>query len=263
MRVVNKTKVLGIFAAIIVIILICLFPYTYEDVKNEQIVVNQQLYSGKMDYWTTPGWKARWFGRTTTYYKTNQVWFNGIESDGEGNYYAIGKTPAFPIRYADKGSGFVLGSVRIELPLREDKLSLIQQHYGSERRLITELIEPTISKVILACGPLMTSLESVSDKRNDLISYATDQLNNGVYVTESKSVERLNDITGEMEKYQQAFIVRDTLGNPKRQEESPFDIYGLKVSQLAISDLVYDNATMSQINRQREANLEKQLSPLT
>jgi regulator of protease activity HflC (stomatin/prohibitin superfamily) len=210
-----------------------------------------------MEYWTSPGFKWQWFGKTTHYYKTNQVWFNNITTTDKGELTTYGlENPAFPITYADKGKGFVLGSVRIELPKTETHLNLIQEHYGSEERLMEELIKPTIGKVILACGPLMTSLESVAEKRNDLIAYATDQLNNGIYATTTRTVERLNSITNELEKIQQAEIIYDEESNPKRNEESPFVKYGLKVSQLAIADLKYETATNNQIARQREADMD-------
>ena len=228
-------------------------------VNNEQIVVKESILDGSRDYWTTPGPKAQMFGRVTTYYKTNQVWFNEITKSDNGELSVEGlKNPAFTITYADKGKGYLRGSVRVELPTREDKLELIQQHYASEKRLIEELIKPTIGKAILASGPLITSLESVSEKRNDLISYITDQLNNGIYSTKAVTVERINSITGEVERVQQAEIVKDTtaVDNIKRAEESPFDKYGLKVSQLSIADLDYEQATNDQISRQRSADMD-------
>ena len=252
-----RKVVVAIVAAVVAVIAICSAKRIGEDVKNNQIVVNQFPFSGKMAFWTEPGFKWQWFGHTTTYYKTNQVWFDQISETKNGDFSTFGlENSAFPITYSDKGKGFVLGSVRIEMPTSHEQLNLIQSHYGSERRLMEELIKPTIGKVILACGPLMTSLESVAEKRNDLIAYATDQLNNGIYATKTKTVERLNSITNEMEKVHQAEIVYDETGNPKRNEESPFVKYGLKVSQLAIADLKYESATNNQIARQREADMD-------
>ena len=254
---ISKKHIFGGLIAILSLAFVCCLGRIGEDVKNEQIVINQFPFTGRMEYWTSPGYKWQWFGKTTHYYKTNQVWFNNITSTDKGELTTYGlENPAFPITYADKGKGFVLGSVRIELPKTEEHLNLIQEHYGSEERLMEELIKPTIGKVILACGPLMTSLESVAEKRNDLIAYATDQLNNGIYATTTRTVERLNSITNELEKIQQAEIIYDENGNPKRNEESPFVKYGLKVSQLAIADLKYETATNNQIARQREADMD-------
>ena len=254
---ISKTQIGTIVLALFAIVILSMIGRIGEDVKNETIVVNQYPFTGKMAYWTTPGWRGQWFGKTTTYFKTNQIWFDKIEYDNSGNPTNRSvENGAFPITYADKGKGFVLGSVRIELPIDQEHLSLIQQHYGDEQRLYDELIKPTIGKVILATGPLMTSLESVSEKRNDLIAYATDQLNGGIYQTKAITVTRTNIITNEEEKITQAEIVKDENNKPIRNEESPFSKYGLKVSQLAITDLVYETATNNQISKQREAEMD-------
>lgn len=250
-------KVGAIFIGLIVVLLLALSTKIGEDVQNNQIVINQYPFTGKMAYWTQPGFQWQWFGKTTEYYKTNQIWFNEINEDSEGNLDITGlDKKALSITYADKGKGYVLGSVRIELPREQYLLQKIHEDYGNERRLYDELVRPTLGKVILACGPLMTSLESVSEKRNDLIAHATDQLNDGIYRTRAIRVQKLNAITGEQEWIDQAEIVRDTLGNPIRGEESPFAKYGLTVSQLAIADLKYEKATNDQIAKQREADMQ-------
>ena len=252
----KKGVLLAIFAVIVIAFLACLGKLG-EDVPNNQIIVNQYPFTGTMAYWTTPGWKYQGFGHLTEYYKTHQVWFNEISRGEKGELSTMGlDNPAYPITYSDKGKGYILGSVRIELPTTDKHLNLIQSHYGSEKRLMDELIKPTLGKVILACGPLMTSLESVSEKRNDLLAYASDQIENGIYATRAITVEKLNSITGEMEKIQQAEIITDSLGLPLRNERSPFATYGLKVSQLSIADLEYESATNDQIAKQREADMD-------
>lgn len=74
----------------------------------------------------------------------------------------------------------IVGSFRVVLPTDYQNMSKIQRDFGSEDALIDNLVRPTLYKVVTACGPLMSSLESVSETRTDLIAYITDQLNNGV-----------------------------------------------------------------------------------
>lgn len=109
----------------------------------------------------------------------------------------------------------------------------------------------------MSCGPLMSSLESVSEKRTDLIALITDQLNHGVYKTKVTAIKTINPLTGEEQLTKIAEAIPDSLSpnGIKRQEESPFAFYGLKVSQLAISDTDYENATKAQISKQREADM--------
>lgn len=199
-------------------------------------------------------------GRNVSIYdKTSQIWFNEIKKDSDGNPYIDNslENPAMTITYNDKGKGFVMGSVRVEMPLETKYLERIQTHYGNQEKLIRDLVKPTLSKVVMSCGPLMSSLESVSEKRTDLIALITDQLNHGVYKTKVTTVKSINPLTGEEQLTKIAEAIPDSLApnGIKRQEESPFAFYGLKVSQLAISDTDYENATKAQISKQREADM--------
>ena len=80
---ISKTKIFGAIIALLAIVFVACIGKIGEDVKNEQIVVNQYPFTGTMAYWTEPGFKWQWFGKTTHYYKTNQVWFNEIETNEE------------------------------------------------------------------------------------------------------------------------------------------------------------------------------------
>ena len=132
-----------------------------------------------------------------------------------------------------------------------------QRDFGSEKALINNLIRPTLYKVVTACGPLMSSLESVSETRTDLTAYITDQLNNGVYKTKTSKVEVINEITGEKELRTQAELIADANapGGYARQEISPFSQYGITCGLVSILDIKYDNATQDQIDAQKQANL--------
>lgn len=251
----------GIFAIIAVLVVAFLFtlPKWGEDMDRKQIGVNQIPITGSFEYWTNGGFQWQKLGSVTIYDKTSQIWFNQIVKDVTGNVSVTPdmENPAMPITYNDKGKGFVLGSVRVEMPLEDKYLERIQTHYGSQEKLIRDLVKPTLNKVVIACGPLMSSLESVSEKRTDLIALITDQLNFGVYKTRVRTVEVLNPITNEKQITKIAEAIPDSLSpnGIKRQEDSPFAYYGLKVSQLSISDLEYERATLAQISKQREADM--------
>lgn len=253
----NRKFIYGGISLVALVVFAFCIPKMAEDVDNKKIIVCQFPWTGEMEYWTTPGFKWQGFGSITEYYKTNQIWFNEIRKDEAGNVTPTGDNPAMPITYNDKGKGYILGSVRVELPLERKYLERIQTHYSGMDRLVNELIRPTLGKVVISCGPLMSSLESVSEKRTDLIAYITDQLNYGVYKTSVKAVESLNPLTGEKQIVKVAEAIRDSISpnGIKRQEESPFAYYGLKVSQLSISDMEYEPATLAQISKQREADM--------
>jgi len=151
----------------------------------------------------------------------------------------------------------IVGSFRVVLPTDKQNMEKIQRDFGSEEALINNIVRPTLYKVVTACGPLMSSLQSVSETRTDLIDYITDQLNNGVYKTKAVKTEVLNEITGEKEMRTTAQIIEDSLAprGYKRQEVSPFSQYGITCGLVSITDIKYDAATQDQIDAQKQANL--------
>lgn len=224
---------------------------------HEMIYVCQMPMSGKYVVWTDGGLQWQGFGNKHEYFKTSQIEFVDWKEVSEGNYIASGENPAASLTFNDKGKGFIIGSFRVVMPNDDANMKKIQQDFGSEKALIANLIKPTLYKVVTSCGPLMSSLESVSETRTDLIAYITDQLNNGVYKTVVVRDSVTNEITGEKELRAKAQIVADA-NSPsgyKRQETSPFSQYGITCGLVSILDIKYDGATQSQIDAQKQANL--------
>ena len=240
-----------IIGAVVAIILLCSLSSIGEDVKNEQIVVNQMPFTGTMKYWTSPGFQWQWFGKTTHYYKTQQLWF-GSEDDNkqqQGN--------PIPVIFNDASDGMIYGSLRVKLPTDQKYLARIQTDYNGMDRLMNDLVRPTVTKVVYASGPLMSAFESYAEKKNDLIDYITDQLNYGVYKTQVKKVETTDPITGEKKTVNLASLIPDenAPGGYKRSEVSPFSYYGLEIGQVAVSKIDYSDKVKNQISEQQKANM--------
>lgn len=247
----TKTKIFAIFIAVLAIITVACIGKIGEDVKNETIVVNQFPLTGTMEYWTTPGFKMQWFGKTTTYYKTSQLWFGSDNEDGDqmGN--------PIPVIFNDASDGFIYGSLRVKLPTETVYLERIQTDYNGMDRLMQDLVRPTVTKVIYASGPLMSAFESYAEKKNDLIEYITDQLNNGVYKTTVRQEEIVDPVSGETKTVKIASLIEDpdAPGGFKRSESSPFQYYGLEIGQVAVSKIDYSQKVRDQIAQQQEANM--------
>lgn len=252
----NFKKILAVIVAALAVLFICTLGKFGEDVKNETIVVNQYPFTGEMEYWTTPGFKWQWWGKTTTYLKTQQLWFGSENDQGErmGN--------PIPVIFNDASDGMIYGSLRVKLPTDKKYLERIQTDYNGMDRLMNDLVRPTVTKVIYASGPLMSAFESYAEKKNDLIEYITDQLNNGVYKTAVKRVEVTDAITGEKKIVNVATLIPDSLaaGGYKRSESSPFAYYGLEIGQVAVSKIAYADKVNQQIAQQQEANMLIQTS---
>lgn len=252
----KKRNIFAIVVGIIAIAFVASLGSIGEDVKNEEIVVNQFPVTGEMEYWTTPGFKWQWFGKSTHYFKTSQLWFGSDNEDGEqmGNPISV--------IFNDASDGLIYGSLRVKLPTDPTYLARIQTDYNGMNRLMQDLVRPTVNKVIYASGPLMSAFESYAEKKNDLIEYITDQLNNGVYKTTVKTVETVDPITGETKTMKIAALIPDenAPGGYRRSEVSPFSYYGLEIGQVAVSKIDYSDKVKAQIAQQQEANMMVQTS---
>ena len=251
-----KQKVRAIVVLVIVIALAFLSLKLFEDANKSKNYVVQMPISGHYHTWTDGGLQWQGFGRVEEYSKTSQIEFTGVEANDNG-YLAVGDNPAAQATFNDNGRGMIIGSFRVVLPNDAQNMEKIQRDFGSERALINNLVKPTLYKVVTACGPLMSSLESVSATRTDLIFYITDQLNNGVYKTKSIKTEVTNELTGDKEIRTQAMIIEnpESIGGYERQEVSPFSMYGITCGLVSITDIKYDRDTQNQIDAQKQANL--------
>lgn len=237
--------------AVLGIAFFCCLGSIGEDVPNEEIVVKQTPFTGSMDVWSTPGFYWQWFGKITEYYKTQQLWF-GSENNGE----------PIPVIFNDASDGLIYGSLRVKLPTDKEHMLRIQTDYNGMDRLMNDLVRPTVNKVVYASGPLMSAFESYAEKKNDLIEYITDQLNNGVYKTTTKKVETVDPLTGEKKTVNVASLIEDEQapGGFKRSEKSPFAYYGIEIGQVAVSKIAYSDKVNAQIAQQQEANMLIQTS---
>lgn len=247
----NFKKIVAALVVVFAIFCVISLGKIGEDVKNETIVVNQYPFTGNMEYWTSPGFHWQWWGKTTTYYKTQQLWFGSDSEAGDQQGKPI------PVIFNDASDGMIYGSLRVKLPTDPKFLARIQTDYNGMDRLMNDLVRPTVTKVIYASGPLMSAFESYAEKKNDLIEYITDQLNNGVYKTAVKQAKVTDAITGEEKTVKIATLIPDSLsaGGYKRSESSPFAYYGLEIGQVAVSKIAYSDKVNSQIARQQEANM--------
>ena len=250
----TKGKVSAIIFGVFAIVCLILSKSVAEDVKNEKIVVNQYPFSGNMAYWTEPGLKWQWFGRTTEYYKTQQFWFGGKDVDGESHGTPI------KVIFNDASVGYIYGSLRVILPTDVQHLQLIQTAYTGMDRLMNDLVAQNVVKVIYASGPLMSAFESYAEKKNDMVFYITDQLTNGVYKTSIREVESVDSFTGETKMVKVASLVADDSApnGYVRSEKSPFTSYGVVIDQVSITEITYDEKVNQQIQTQQQANMSIQ-----
>lgn len=226
----------------------------FEDVAANEIIINQVPVTGTLNFWTTPGWKLQKFGSTTKYIKSFQIWFSDKEEQGGEIDEAI------PVVFNDGGNGWISGSIRIMFPLDDKHLRLIHTTFGGMNNLIHELVKPTVTKVVFSTGPLMNSYESYAAKKNDFIRYIEDQLRHGIYKTNSVQRKTHDEFTGKEKVITVAELDTSSTspGGLMRQEEAPFERFGLSIAAVSIESIRYEDIIKEQIASQQKAQMEVQ-----
>jgi regulator of protease activity HflC (stomatin/prohibitin superfamily) len=222
----------------------------------DEIVVKQNFLDGQLQVWSTPGVHAQNFGKLTRYKKSAQYWFSAKEDEGKKQDESI------KVRFNDGGHGNVSGSLRYSLPTDPGKMILLHSTYGSMAAIDHELVRQVVNKSVYMTGPLMSSRESYAERRNDLITYITDQVVNGVYRTEHKPKETVDPLTGQKKTvdFVQPKPSDRSPNGIEREEESPIQKYGMDASNITINNIEYDPQVEEQIKQQQQAIMAVQQS---
>lgn len=230
--------------------------YIWEEIEADETTVIQSPIAGTLTWYTTPGLVWQWFGTVTPYKKRGIFSFEvrGAEQSKCTN------TSGISVRFNDGAHATICGSVQYELPTATDKLTLLHTKYKGRTAVERDLIQTITNKSIYLVGTLMSSKESYSEKRNDLIFYVLDQIQNGVYKTKTTTEWVEDPLTKERKQVTKAEIVKDKDGGLERQEESTLNRFGIVAHNFTISTMPYDDVVEKQITQQQQINMGIQTS---
>ncbi len=249
----KKMFALGILAVCIIVILI-FSGSLVEHMNANEIMVIQSPIAGTLTWYTTPGIKWQWFGTPTKYIKREQFWFSIKKDQGRKGDESI------KIRFNDNSHASISGSVAWEMPTDANNLTALHVKYGSQHAIEQQLIRTVIEKSVYMTGPTMSSTESASERRNELLNLIEDQIQRGVYRTETVEEKKPDPITGVPKTFKIAKIVVDKGGVPQRVEASPLTDFGIKTFNLSINEVKYDEAVEKQIQQQQAALMQVQIA---
>lgn len=232
--------------------LIALFaiPNFVEHLDATQVMVIQYP-TGRLVWHTTPGYKAQWFGTVTKYNKRSQYWFSAAKDQGAQTDQSI------KVRFNDGGHAQISGSIAWEIPMDEKSLTQMHVNFGSQEAVEQKLVRTNVEKSVYMTGPLMSSKESSAERRNDLIRFMEDQIQNGIYQTRTEQVKEPDPVTGLPKTVNYVRLV-ETDGKVQRQENSPLSLFGIHTSNLSLNNVAYDAQVEGQINAQQQATMQVQ-----
>lgn len=246
----NKLMKFIVWGVATLLVAVCL-SWMFETVGAREIVVIQYP-NGHLEVYSTPGIKLQWFGSITRYQKSFSYEFYADRDRGSD------KDESIRVRFNDGGHAMISGSCRINLPLDTKSMVYIHTNYGSQEAIETKLIRPVLEKSVYMTGTLMSSKESSSIRRNDLLSYISDQSEFGVYKTKQKEARVKEDGSDSTKIVTIVEILKGDNGDFLRQEISPFKITSIAFNNLSIKNIEYDSAVEKQIRSQQELTMQVQ-----
>jgi regulator of protease activity HflC (stomatin/prohibitin superfamily) len=223
----------------------------FEHMNADEVMVVQSPISGTLSWHHTAGIKWQGFGKPTHYHKRRQFWFSNRTDQGNKVDQSI------QVRFNDGGHATISGSIAYEMPADDQHLTMIHTQYGSEEAVEQQLVRTVVEKSVYMTGPLMSSKESYAERRNDLLQYIEDQVQNGVYKTQTKQDKQSDPMTG-VEKTINVVTLVANNGQVVRTDESPLKTFGIKTFNPSINEVKYDPTVEAQITAQQKAIMDVQ-----
>ena len=251
----NKSIFAGIGFAVFAVFVLMLGTKAFEENNAGFMQVKQAFPSGTLTVISDAGYFCQCFGTLTEYKQAGTyVFSDNPESAAVGGETLAGN--AIPVRFSDGGTAQISGSARFDVPIDENGLLRIHNKFRSYGSVANGLLKPAIREAVVLSGALMTSEESYSGGKAELSQFALDQLQNGIYLTESEEVEVVNPITNQVTTQRIVRVKLDEDGNRMRKSNT-LASYGIEVTQLFFpDDFAYETKILEQIGNVRDAQMK-------
>ena len=218
---------------------------------GERTVV--QFPTGTLFVKFTPGIYFNAFGSTEVYWDVFTYDFDKEGSAGKKNENSL-VASGIAVRYQDGGIGTVFGKARFALPNDEETMIRLHKDFRDRFGVAQKLIRTVTEESMNLTAGLMTSEEAYAEKRGIFTQWAEQQVASGKFFTELKSVLEKQEDTNEHLTRNIPVIKYGTDGLPL-QHASDFKMYGIKVNGFQLTDWDFEEKTLEQISRKREATM--------
>ena len=212
-----------------------------------------QFPTGTLFVKFTPGIYFNAFGSTEVYWDVFTYDFDKEGSAGKKNENSL-VASGIAVRYQDGGIGTVFGKARFALPNDEETMIRLHKDFRDRFGVAQKLIRTVTEESMNLTAGLMTSEEAYAEKRGIFTQWAEQQVASGKFFTELKSVLEKQEDTNEHLTRNIPVIKYGTDGLPL-QHASDFKMYGIKVNGFQLTDWDFEEKTLEQISRKREATM--------
>lgn len=253
----NRKVILVVLAVMVAVATPFFILNMWEDLDAKHIMVIQSPWAGDLDVFTAPGVKYQGFGTPTKYPLRSTYSFQPTDEELAKNPNSV--TNCKQVQFNDGGHAYVCGSVQWEMPLTPKDIIANHKNFGSPEGIQTSAVSKMLDSALYFAGPTMSSIESVAERKSDLVQYTSDQAEHGVYVTRTVMKE-ITDPSGVKREVATAEIVRDGKGLPMRQQGSILQEFNIRLLPLSISRIKYDDVVAAQIAERQKATNQVQIA---
>ena len=240
-------KFFGYFAAIVFVLLIFNLNFGINNAGERTVI---QYPWGTLVVKFSPGVYVKFFGKTEIYKDVITYDFDKSNAQGEASLDYKG----INVRYQDGGTGKVFGKARFALPNTDEVMIKLHKDFRSNDAVAYKLIKTVVEESMNLTAGLMTSEESYAEKRSIFTQWAEEQIAQGKFRTQLKAVTEKQETTNERVERNIPVIVYGQDGLPLHSN-SDFKAYGILVNGFQITDWDFEQKTLEQISRKREATM--------
>jgi len=253
-------------ATVIVVLLILIFQMISWNEADERLV-HQSAFTGNLTVISQAGPYLKAFGSVEPYNKVISVNFSG-----DRGAKASAKVNSVPIRFLDTTTGDARGVARFRLPGHvpaDEKGTLrgllkIHEEFGSQDTLISNLLVRATTENVKASARMMSVEQHYSGGNGQLSQDFSDQLINGIFVTEQiidPKAQKTKDGGENLSKQQRVTIeIRKDAQGRKLRNAPMMASYGITVVDASIIDIDYESKVDSRLEAQKQAAADEALA---
>lgn len=241
-------KIGGLVGSFLILLIVLLMTAGINDAGYRTMI---QYPSGTLKAKLSPGLYVKYFGESTVYVDVITFDFDDVGDQSGSTLDQEG----IAVRYSDGGSGTVYGKARFQLPSDQETMIAIHKQFRTNQGLANKLIKSVVQEAMNLTAALMTSEEGYAERRAEFTQLARSQISEGPFQTELSYKTVKDEVTGETvtKRIPIVKLTKDTL--QQIHNKSDLANYGIQLIGFQMNSPSFEEATMEQISRKREATM--------
>ena len=249
---INLSTFTGIAGIIALLFLLVFSAQVVETVDKGTFHVKQAAVSGTITAHTETGIYFQNFG-TVEKWPTAETFRFTADKDSEED---TDVDSSIEVRFSDGSMANISGTLRVSLPKVEVDITKMvnEENFKDYLAVESKLIMPAVRAALRHTANMMTARESYSERRNEFMTLAWDQIQFGLYHTEEYTEEAIDPISGMIGRVKRVRLLKDNAGEYLRSA-SPITSVGIRLTNFEVKEFRYEKRVLDQITKQQAASM--------